>query len=178
VARRGHPLEGRNHHPGLAAGPADPMATRETGKAVTSELPVHVRVSLTGRGLRLIHASMRKATPRFLPLGSPGHRSRTTALRKPPGEGRWSRQVGKSPRSPDAVDFVLEARTDGACEADSSLEPPSRRSPAWGRLRDRGEGPRPPLPRQCWTGGCARKPRERSLERSVERSRERSPKRS
>lgn len=71
VARRGRPLEGRNHRPGRAAGAAGRMAARETKRAVTSELPMHVRVSLTGRGIRLIHASVRKSPPRFLPLCFP-----------------------------------------------------------------------------------------------------------
>jgi hypothetical protein len=67
---------------------------------VTSELLMHVWVSLTGRGLRLIHARVRKAPPQFLPLGSPPGPDADNSLEEAAWEGRWSRQWGNSPSLP------------------------------------------------------------------------------
>jgi hypothetical protein len=145
VARRGRPLEGRNRRRGLAAGPASPIGARETGRDVASELPAHVRVSLTGRGLRLIHASMRKAPPRFLPLAPPSSGTRTTALKKPPGGGRWSRH-GKLPSLPGRG----RTRSRGSQSTGLVKRAPPSNVLRLGRRRGEaarpGEGPRPPLP--------------------------------
>lgn len=67
------PPEDRRRRPRLGVVPAaDGMDARQRQmeERVTSGLPMHVRVSLTGRGFRLIHASLRKSPPRFLPLYS------------------------------------------------------------------------------------------------------------
>jgi len=86
------------------------MAARETGKTATSELSMHLRVSLTDRRLPLIHASVRKAPPRSLPPGSPRAREVDNTLEV----AAWGREVesaaGTFPLSEGAVYPVLEAR--------------------------------------------------------------------
>jgi hypothetical protein len=104
VARRGRPLEGRNRRRGLAAEPAGPIAARAAGEVLTSELPMHVRVSLIDRGLRLNCASVRKAPPRFRPLVSPcpqrGSHLEEPARGREGGAGR--RQLSTAPGAGDS----------------------------------------------------------------------------
>jgi hypothetical protein len=76
------PPKDRRRRPRVAVVPAaDGTDARQMEERVASGLPMHAQVSLIDRGVRFIEASLSKAAPRFLPIGSS-----TTAVRANRGQ--------------------------------------------------------------------------------------------